>query len=68
MIDSKKWTGKIEKRLVGPLSAKEPHLYIRGRDRTDALTLLSWQMEKVIEALGRSRTVRADQVGALSRQ
>ena len=51
MIDSKKWAGKIEKRLVGPPFAKEPHLYIRGRDRTEALTLLARQVEKVMEAL-----------------
>ena len=51
VIDSKKWAGKIEKRLVGPPFAKEPHLYVRGRDRSDALELLSWQMEKVMEAL-----------------
>ena len=50
VIDSKKWAGKIEKRLVGPPFVKEPHLYVRGRDRSDALTLLSWQME-VMEAL-----------------
>lgn len=51
VIDSKKWAGRIEKRYVGPAFAKKPHLYVRGRDRSDALAGLSWQMETVVEAL-----------------
>jgi hypothetical protein len=51
VVDSKKWAGRIEKRLAGPPFAQKPHLYIRGRDRSDALMLLSWQVEVVMDAL-----------------
>ena len=52
MIDTKRWNGLVELRDVGGWFHVDRRLYVKGRDRTEAVDGMAWQVEAVQVALG----------------
>jgi hypothetical protein len=51
VIDTKRWSGLVELRDVGGWFRVDRRLYVKGRDRTEAVDGMAWQVEAVREAL-----------------
>jgi hypothetical protein len=51
IIDTKKFTGKIERRDVGGLFRTDVRLCVNGRDRTKLVSSLTWQLDAVRNAI-----------------
>ena len=49
IVDAKNWEGRVERRWGGPPSKRL--LYVNGRNRTDAVDKLGWQIQAVRAAL-----------------
>ncbi len=51
VIDTKRWSGLVELRDVGGWFRGDRRLYVKGRDRTDAVDGMIWQVEAIRRAL-----------------
>ncbi len=51
VIDTKRWSGLVELRDVGGWFHVDRRLYVKGRDRTEAVDAMAWQVEAVQAAL-----------------
>jgi hypothetical protein len=51
VIDTKRYTGKVERRDRGGLFKTDQRLYVAGRDRTRLIDGLGWQVRTVRDAL-----------------
>jgi hypothetical protein len=51
VIDTKRWSGLVELRDVGAWFRVDHRLYVKGRDRTEAVDDMAWQIEAVQTAL-----------------
>jgi hypothetical protein len=60
VLDTKRWSGRIETRGGGLLSRREPDLYVGGRDRTNHVLAVRSQVEAVREALCTWRSADVD--------
>jgi len=52
VIDTKRWSGLVELRDVGGWFRVDRRLYVKGRDRTEAVDGMAWQVEAVKAVLG----------------
>lgn len=52
VIDSKRYRGKVERRDVGRMFRRDERLFVGGRDRSNLVEGMSWQVEAVRMALG----------------
>ena len=50
-IDTKRYSGRVEQRRVGPLFGREARLYVAGRDRTKLVDGARAQAQSVVEVL-----------------
>ena len=51
VVDTKRWSGLVEQRDVGGWFRTDRRLYVKGRDRTEAIDAMGWQLEAVQDAL-----------------
>ena len=51
VIDTKRWSGRVERRDVGGWFKIDQRLYVRGRDRSKAIEGMAWQIEAVAGVL-----------------
>jgi hypothetical protein len=58
-VDTKRYTGKVEQRRVGPLFSREVHLFVDRRDRTNLIDGVRTQAEAVSAALDAAFSVAA---------
>lgn len=64
VVDAKAYTGKIEKREVGPIWKRENEVYIAGRNRSDRAKGVEKQVAAVIAALRTDPTLKGIDVHA----